>query len=81
MKSNKSNIFLFTFTEFVYIVCLLFFAEMVAVEKDLNKMNAHKLIPVDMQCKKCLKTDFDTILHLNAHVIDCYGPTLNKQVR
>ena len=57
-----------------------FFAEMVAVEKDLNKMNAHKLIPVDMQCKKCLKTDFDTILHLNAHVIDCYGPTLNKQV-
>jgi len=54
--------------------------EMVAVEKDLNKMNAHKLIPVDMQCKKCLKTDFDTILHLNAHVIDCYGPTLNKQV-
>ena len=54
--------------------------EMVAVEKDLNKMQTMKLVPVEMICKKCNKTDFTDIYDFNAHVLECYGNTLNKQV-
>ena len=53
---------------------------MVAVEKDLNKMQTMKLVPVEHKCLKCNKTDFETIYVFNEHVLQCYGNTLNKQV-
>ena len=49
--------------------------EMSAVDKDINKTNGPKIQPVEMQCHKCHKREFESIFAFNDHVLNCYGNT------